>query len=207
MDGPELASTGVTKPVIFIGGGGHFRSVLDVFLSDGKQALGGILDDVLEKGSRVLGLEVIGDTADIEKLVDNHLFHVSVGKIGRSPYRKALAEQCWEAGGKLATVIASTAYVSEFAYIGEGAVIHHGAVVNAGASVGRNSIINSQALIEHDAVIGDHCHVSTGAIINGSAQLGDHSFVGSGAIVFHDVLLGEETIISAGAIVNESRQP
>lgn len=206
MNLSSSASAGAPKPIIFIGAGGHFRSVLDVALSRGDSIVAGVLDDTLDVGTKVLGVPVLGRTSEVSAYRNSHSFHIAVGKIGKSMNRKDLGTSCWDAGASLATLIASTAYVSPFAQVGEGTVVHHGAIINAGAVIGRNTIVNSQSLVEHDAVVGDHCHISTGALINGGVRLGHNSFVGSGAIVFQGLIFVEETVIPAGTVVSSQDQ-
>ena len=144
------------KNLILVGGGGHCKSVLEAAESAGYNILG-VLDMPEEVGKEILSTKVIGTDDDINKIK--------------------------EAGGKLATVIASTAYVSKYAEIGEGTVVLHQAFVNAGAKVGKNVILNTATNIEHDAVISDQCHISTGAMINGGAEIAEGTFIGSQSVI------------------------
>lgn len=189
------------KKIILIGGGGHCKSCIEVIHSQGVYEIAGILDGALVTGN-VLGYPVIGDDDMIETLAaEGHYFLVTVGQIKNSTIRRLLFERVKAAGGMLAEVKASTAYVSEYAAVGEGTVLMHGVFVNAGVSIGVNGIINTKALVEHDVRIGDHCHVSTGSIINGDCVVGDESFVGSGAVVRQGIVMAGKTIAGAGAVV------
>lgn len=170
------------KPLILIGGGGHCKSVIDVAESAGYAILG-ILDMPEMVGTSVLGYPVLGTDDDIPTYVDKAEFVITVGHIKNNTVRKKIAERIEKAGGKLATIVASDAYVSKYATVGEGTVIMHKAFVNADAKVGRNCIINTMSNIEHDAVIGDCCHISTGVMVNGGANIGDDTFVGSQSVI------------------------
>ena len=170
------------KPLILVGGGGHCKSVLEAAESAGYQILG-VLDMPENVGKEVLSTKVISTDDDIPAYVDKAVFVITVGFIKNPAIRIKLYNKIKEAGGKLATVVASTAYVSKYAEVGEGTVVLHQAFVNADAKVGRNCIINTMANIEHDAVIGDSCHISTGVMVNGGANIGDDTFVGSQSIV------------------------
>ncbi len=170
------------KPLILVGGGGHCKSVIETAENAGYSILG-VLDKPEELGRDILSTKVIGTDDDIPLFVDKAEFVITVGFIKNPTLRIKLYNMVKTAGGKFATVIASTAHVSKYATIGEGTVVMHQAIVNAGAIVGKNVILNTFSNIEHDAVIGDHCHVSTGAMVNGGANVADATFIGSQCVI------------------------
>ena len=170
------------KDLILIGGGGHCKSVIDVAESAGYNILG-VLDMPEDVGKELLSTKVIGTDDDIPSYVNKAEFVVTVGFIKNPATRIKLYNKVKEAGGKLATIVASSAYVSKYAEIGEGTVIMHQAVVNADVKIGKGCIINTFANIEHDVKIGDYCHISTGSMINGGANIADHIFVGSQSVL------------------------
>ena len=196
-----------SKNLILVGGGGHCHSVIDVAESAGYNILG-ILDKPSEVGKCVFNYRVIGNDDDMIKYVDNAEFIVSVGQIKSPDLRIRLHNMIESVGGKFATIIASTAYVSKYAIVGEGTVIMHNAFVNAGATIGKACIVNTFANIEHDVHIGDYCHISTGAMISGDCKIGDGIFIGSQSTVFQGVEIckrgGRTTCISAGSVVNKN---
>lgn len=187
--------------LILIGGGGHCKSVIDVAEGVGYNILG-ILDVPSEVGKSVLGYPIVGIDADIDKYVNQAEFLITVGQIKSPDLRMKLHEMVINAGGKLATVIASTAHVSKHAVLEEGTVVMNNAFVNADAKVGKGCIINSFADIEHDAVIGNYCHISTGVMINGGVNVHDGCFIGSQSVVNQCVSISERSIIASGSLVN-----
>ena len=189
--------------LILIGGGGHCKSVIDVAESAGFNILG-VLDMPEEVEKQVLDYKVIGTDDDISKYVDKAEFIITVGFIKNPDIRIKIYNRIKEAGGKLATIIASTAHVSKYATIGEGTVIMHQAVVNAGAKIGVNCIINTFANIEHDAQIGDQCHISTGTMVNGDCEVGNNVFIGSQSVLANGITVGDDIIIGAGSVVRKS---
>ena len=191
------------KKLVFVGGGGHCKSVIDVAESAGYTILG-ILGRPEEVGKKVLGYEVIGVDDDMAKYVDVAEFVVTVGQIKSASLRIKLHEMVERVGGRLATVISPNAHVSKYAQLGVGTVVMHHAVINADAIIGKGCIINTFANIEHDVVVGDYCHISTGAMVNGGCALGNGCFVGSQAALSNGVTLGDDVIISAGAFVSRS---
>lgn len=191
------------KPLILVGGGGHCKSVLEAAESAGYSILG-VLDMPEEVGKEILSTKVIGTDDDIPAYVDKAEFVITVGFIKNPAIRIKLYNKIKEAGGKLATIVASTAYVSKYAEIGEGTVVLHQAFVNAGAKVGKNVILNTAINIEHDAVIGDHCHISTGTMVNGGADIAEGTFIGSQSVVNQGVKINwGGAIIASLSVVNK----
>ena len=191
------------KNLILLGGGGHCKSVIDVAESAGYNILG-VLDKPEEVGKQVLDYKVIGTDDDIPQYVDKAEFVITVGFIKNPATRIKLYNKVKEAGGRLATIIASTAHVSKYATIGEGSVVMHNAFVNAGAKIGNNVIINTFANIEHDAIVGDQCHISTGTMINGDCKVGQKVFIGSQSVLANGITVGDDIIIGAGSVVRKS---
>ena len=193
----------MNKPLILIGGGGHCKSVIEAAESAGYQIMG-ILDMPEEVGKKVLSAKIIGTDDDIPAYVDRAEFVITVGFIKNPAIRIKLYNRVKEAGGRLATIIASTAYVSKYATIGEGTVVMHHAFVNAGAKVGANVILNTFTNVEHDAVIGDQCHISTGTMVNGDCVVGERCFIGSQSVLANGITVGDDIVVGAGSLVRKS---
>lgn len=193
----------MAKNIILIGGGGHCKSVIEVVESVGYNILG-ILDVPEEVGNRVLSYNVIGTDDDIPRYADKAEFVITVGFIKTPAVRIRIYDKIKEAGGKLATLVASTAYVSKYADVGEGTVVMHHAMVNVGAQIGINCIINTFCNIEHDAVIGNQCHISTGTMVNGDCKVGDRVFIGSQSVMANGVSIEEDIIVGAGSFIRKS---
>lgn len=191
------------KPLILVGGGGHCKSVIEAAESAGYSILG-VLDMPDEVGKEILSTKVIGTDDDIPAYVDKAEFVVTVGFIKNPTIRIKLYNRIKEAGGKLATIVASTAYVSRYATLGEGTVVLHQAFVNAGAKVGKNVILNTATNIEHDAEIGDYCHISTGTMVNGECKVGERCFIGSQSVLANCITVCDDVIVGAGSFVRKS---
>ena len=190
------------KNLILVGGGGHCKSVIEAAESSGIGILG-VLDLPETVGENVLGYPILGTDDDMIKYVKNAEFIITVGQIKNADLRIKLFEKIKTVRGTLATVIASTAYISKHAKIGAGTVILHGAVVNADAVVGENCIINTFANVEHDAKIGSFCHISTGVMVNGNCKIGSRTFIGSQSTIMNGIEITEDCVISAGSLVRK----
>ena len=192
------------RPLILIGGGGHCKSVIEVAESAGYE-IKGILDMPDEVGKEVLpGHKVIGTDDEIPQYVEECDFVITVGFIKNPALRIKLYNKVKAAGGRLATIIASTAHVSKYAELGEGTVIMHHAFVNAGAKIGDNCIINTFVNIEHDAEVGNQCHISTGTMVNGECKIGENSFIGSQSVCANCIEIASDIIVGAGSVVRKS---
>lgn len=191
------------KKLILVGGGGHCKSVIDVAESAGFH-IKGILDIPENVGKNVLGYPIIGTDDQIKEFLDDVVFIVTVGHIKDATLRIRLHKKIVDAGGSLATIVASTAHVSKYARVGEGIVIMHYAAVNADAIIGKGCIINTFANIEHDAIIGDYCHISTGAMVNGNCIVGRETFLGSQSVMVNRIEITDGCIIGAGSLVRKS---
>lgn len=192
------------RPLILIGGGGHCKSVIEVAESAGYE-IKGILDMPDEVGKEVLpGHKVIGTDDEIPQYVEECDFIITVGFIKNPALRIKLYNKVKAAGGRLATIIASTAHVSKYAELGEGTVIMHQAFVNAGAKIGDNCIINTFVNIEHDAEVGNQCHISTGTMVNGECKIGENCFIGSQSVCANCIEIASNIIVGAGSVVRKS---
>lgn len=192
------------RPLILIGGGGHCKSVIEVAESAGYE-IKGILDMPDEVGKEVLpGHKVIGTDDEIPQYVEECDFVITVGFIKNPALRIKLYNKVKVAGGRLATIIASTAHVSKYAELGEGTVIMHHAFVNAGAKIGDNCIINTFVNIEHDAEVGNQCHISTGTMVNGECKIGENCFIGSQSVCANCIEIASDIIVGAGSVVRKS---
>ena len=191
------------KKLILVGGGGHCKSVIDVAESAGFHILG-ILDVPENVGNNVLDYSIIGTDNQIPDYVNDALFIVTVGHIKDAALRIKLHQKIFEAGGTLATIVASTAHISKYAQIGEGSVIMHQAVVNADVIIGKGCIINTFANVEHDATIGEYCHISTGAMINGNCVIGKETFFGSQSVMVNGIEITPGCVIGAGSLVRKN---
>lgn len=192
------------RPLILIGGGGHCKSMIEVAESAGYE-IKGILDMPDEVGKEVLpGHKVIGTDDEIPQYVEECDFVITIGFIKNPAIRIKLYNKVKAAGGRLATIIASTAYVSKYAELGEGTVIMHHAFVNAGAKIGDNCIINTFVNIEHDAEVGNQCHISTGTMVNGECKIGENCFIGSQSVCANCIEIASDIIVGAGSVVRKS---
>jgi sugar O-acyltransferase (sialic acid O-acetyltransferase NeuD family) len=188
--------------LICIGGGGHFRSCLDVIRAEGRFEVAGIADRAENIGKDVLGVPIIAADTELSKLAESYKhFFITIGQIKSPARRMELFAELTALGVDIPTLISPLAHVSPYARLGRGSIVMHHALVNAAAEVGENCILNSKCLLEHDVKVGSHCHISTGALINGGSHVARESFIGSGAVLKEQVQVGKGCVVGAGVTV------
>ncbi len=191
-------------PVVGFGAGGHGKVVIEILRAMREYEVVGLLERKPElRGTRVLGVEVLGDDdlmAQLKQRGVNHAF-IGLGTIGDTRLRRQLYEKVSGFGFLIVRAIHPTAVIAESANIGVGPTIMAGAIVNADASIGSNVIINTGAIVEHDCMIGDHSHIATGARLAGAVEIGAGSHIGLGAMIRQGIRVGEGALVGAGAVV------
>lgn len=183
----------MSESYILIGGSGHAKVIMDCIRASGGQ-VAGILDDGMEAGTRVLGIPVLGKTADYQ-VCKEHKFVIA---IGNNTVRSKIAQRLNVEWG---TVIHPSAVVSNHAEIGAGTVVMPGAVVNSGAMIGSHCIVNTGAVVEHDNRLADFVHISPKAALGGTVTVGEGTHVGIGACVRNNITICGGCTIGAGAAV------
>lgn len=184
----------MSESVVIIGASGHGKVIADIIIKSGDRVVG-FLDDGIEKGSLVAGIEVLGATDDYAKWAGCS-FVIAIG----DPYvREKIADKL---PVKWYTAIHPTAVISSLdVKIGEGTVVMANAVINSSAKIGKHCIINTAAVIEHDNVLGDFVHISPNAALAGTVQVGKSTHIGVGACVKQVTSIAPDCTIGAGAAV------
>lgn len=185
----------MSESVILIGGSGHARVIIDCIHSSGG-IVAGILDDGIPVGSQVLGVPVLGRTAQWAQFAE-HLFLIA---IGNNTIRQKLS---FTMKVRWATVVHPSAVISPYARLDAGSVVMPKAVINAGAVVGSHCIINTGAVVEHDCILSDYVHISPNAALGGSVTIGRGTHIGIGASVRNNISICGGCTIGAGAAVVE----
>ena len=156
--------------LVILGSGGYGNTVLDIAEQLGYEIVA-ILDDKDDKHPLSSYREYIND--DTEFIV----------AFGNNELRLSWCEKIFNDGGKLATLIHPTAYVSPKANIGMGSVILPNSIVNTGTKVGVGCIVNLGAIIDHDCIIENGAHVCVGAIVKGNNVISKCTKIEAGEII------------------------
>jgi sugar O-acyltransferase (sialic acid O-acetyltransferase NeuD family) len=175
----------MTTEIICVGGGGHYRSVLDMLGQLPGWTVKGVLDD------RKSYISALGTTEELMRY-EKYPMLVTIGQTDWKA-RIRLFEKMVEYGIQTPIIRSPSADWRSFADAGDGSIIMNGAYIGPYAKIGKNCIINTRAIIEHDVVIGDHCHIAPGAIICGGAIIEEQCTVPAGSVVPHGAKLKKRT--------------
>ena len=102
---------------------------------------------------------------------------------GNNEFRLQWINRIEGVGGKLATLIHLSAYVSLKAQVSAGCVILPGAIVNTGSKVGKGCIINLGATVDHDVAIEDGAHLCLRCIVKGENRISRCEKIEAGEII------------------------
>jgi UDP-N-acetylbacillosamine N-acetyltransferase len=189
----------MTRPIVFLGCGGHSRSVADVLLETEPDEEILFVDENARDDERLFGFPVV-------RTVDLASFDRVFVAIGDNE-RRALAYETIDRR-KLVTIVSRSAHVSSTATIGAGCFIAHGAHVGPFASVADDTIVNTGSVLDHEVRVGKHCHVGPNATVSGRTIIGDRVFVGVGATVVDRITIcGDVTIGAGGVVIDDITQP
>ena len=159
----------MNKKLIILGSGGYGRTVYDIAEQQGYSI--SVLDDADEEHPLASFIQYIDDTMEF------------IPAFGNNAFRLQWMKKIEEAGGNLATLIHSTAYVSPKAQISDGCVILPGAIINTGSCVGKGCIVNLGATVDHDVIIEDGAHLCVQCIVKGENRISRCEKIEAGEII------------------------
>lgn len=155
--------------LIILGSGGYGHTVEDVAVQLGYDCI--FLDDSIPSHELSAFSSYVNDDT------------VFIPAFGNNTFRLEWIEKIESAGGKLATLIHPTAYVSPKATIHAGVVILPHAVINTDVVVEKGCIINIGAIIDHGTILEEGVHLAPGAIVKGGNRVPALTKVDSGEVI------------------------
>jgi len=185
------------RKLLIIGAGGHGKVVADIARQMGLWNELYFLDDNSELES-VLGVKVIGGSAEWANYINDHDIFVAVGN---NKIRKKIIEQLNYAGASIPVLIHPSAVIGSEVVLGQGTVIMAGGVINCCTQVGQGCIINTSASIDHDCRIDEYVHISPGVRIAGNVVVEEMVWLGINSTVINNITITKSCIIGAGAVV------
>jgi acetyltransferase EpsM len=189
--------------ILVFGGGGHGKAVIELLRAGGRYRPTIILDDGLEAGSSVLGVPVLGGSAQLKTLRSRGLSHAvnAVGGIGNVDVRQKVFDQLVAAGFTCPAVVHPRAVVEPSAVLEEGVQVFAMTYVSSSARIGFGSLLNAGVVVSHDCVLGRVVNLSPGALLAGGVLLEDHVQVGMGATINLNLKVGAGARVGNGATV------
>jgi sugar O-acyltransferase (sialic acid O-acetyltransferase NeuD family) len=194
----------MTRPIMILGTGGGAHDVLDVIEAINACRptwnVVGFLDDARPKGSRHLGLEVLGPLFEARRHGDCSF----VNAIGGEKSYRLLPEILASTGlgtDLFTTLIHPSASVSHRARLGRGVLVNHGVAVGGGTVVGDCITLGPGAIVGHDSVVGDHSVLAPGAVLSGLVVVDRNCYIGARAVIRQGLRIGEQSLVGMGAVV------
>ena len=186
---------------VLIGGGGHSRVLIDL-LKCLKVEINGIVDPQIEVGTRISGVEVIGDDSTVFSMSPESTLLVNgIGSVKSCNARKGVFEKFTDHGYRFASLVHPRAIVADEVELNDGVQVMAGVVIQTGCLIGRNVILNTGCILDHDCQIGDHSHIAPGVTLSGGVRIGNESHTGTGASIVQYRHIGNGTTIGAGSVV------
>lgn len=155
--------------LIILGFGGYGRTVADVATQLGYEVT--FLDDSFPECPLSSFKTFISDDTNF------------IPAFGNNDFRLEWVEKIRVAGGRLATLIHPTAYISSTVLVNEGSVVLPYAIINTETVVERGCIINLGAIIDHGCVIEEGCHICLGAIVKGENRIERLTKIEAGEVI------------------------
>lgn len=183
--------------LIIIGAGGHGKVAADIAMAMKQWETISFLDDDGSK-KRVMGIEVVGNLADVKSFIRSADCFVAIGANDR---RKEIVENLISEGAHIPSLIHPKAVIGSRVMIDIGTIIMAGVVINSCTTIGKACIINTGATIDHESIIGDFVHIAPGASLAGNVVVGNNSRIGIGSTIANQVKIANDCDIGAGSLV------
>lgn len=155
-------------------------------------------DDLARHGQTILGVEIAGPFALLERAQDSD----EVANLVARTTVKRWAAHCKIEGYGLpfATMINSDVDTTG-AEFDRNTIVYQNATIGPLVSMGEASVVFMGAVVGHGSKLGRCCIVAPNAVINARAQMGAGVYVGSNATILPEVKVGSWATIGAGTVV------
>lgn len=187
------------KPIFIFGAGGLGREVLSLVTAIETWEPKGFLDDGVERGTMIKGLEVIGGVNIVPDLPSDAAIVLAIG----DPETKVKLASAIRTQIQFPVLIHPAAIVQDpmSVMINEGTIICAGAVLTTNIYVGAHVLINLNVTVGHDSSIGAFSSIMPGVNVAGEVSLGDAVLLGAGCNIRNKVNIGHRVRVGMGAVV------
>lgn len=155
--------------LVILGSGGYGHTVEDVAIQLGYDCI--FLDDSIADHP----------LSSYNNYMDSDTEFIPA--FGNNGFRLSWVEKIEQSGGKLATLIHPTAYVSPKATIAPGVVILPHSIINTDVVVEKGCIVNIGAIVDHGTILEEGVHLAPGAIVKGENRVARCTKVESGEVI------------------------
>jgi acetyltransferase EpsM len=195
--------------ILLYGGGGHGKTLIDLSRELDTYQIGGVVDENLPPGSRLMDLPVFGGAELLPDLFKAGFRQAvnGVGGIGNVSTRLQVFERLSSAGFSFPTLVHPTAWVEPSATLAAGVQILPLTYVGTESSIGFGSLLNAHVIVSHDCQIGECVNLSPGATLAGGVKIHDHAQIGMGVTINLNLTIGAEARIGNGATIKADVPP
>ncbi len=195
--------------VLLFGGGGHGKTLIDLINELDTFQIGGVVDENLAPGSRLMDLPVFGGDellADLFKAGFRQAVN-GVGGIGNVAARLSVFDKLKETGFDFPTLVHPTAWIEPSAELAAGVQVLPLSYVGTDSSIEFGSLLNAHVVVSHDCHIGKCVNLSPGATLAGGVKIHDHAQIGMGVTINLNLTIGAEARIGNGATIKADVPP
>jgi UDP-perosamine 4-acetyltransferase len=188
--------------VVILGAGENGYQAFACLRHNKQVEIVGFLDDNEKKhGESLLGVKIIGGTANLAELVQQHRIEGAIAAIGPNKPRKMLNGRLRAVGLKIVQAIHPHVMLESPAHIGDGVILEMGAAVHTSATVGEGVFMGSATMVAHHSTIGEYTMISGGVAMGGGVTVGAFTLLGVGCNIRPHVHIGSNVIVGVGAAV------
>ena len=194
------------KKIVILGAGGFGREVKmlidQINLVENKYEFIGYYDDGKEKGEQINGFPILGNTNDLNSLIEPVLVALA---LGNPMNKRRVVQQLNSPNITFETLIHPSIIIgSDSVTIGRGTVICAGCIITCNIDIQDYVIINLACTIGHDTIIKNYASLMPGINVSGEVLLEEGVYIGTGAKIINQVTIGQNSTIGAGAVVSKS---
>lgn len=190
------------KKLALIGTKEFSEQIISFANQTGEFEFVGYFDDLVEQGTIINGMPVLGKVEDAIGLYKDGVFDCIFEGIGYT--RFDLREFYYNMlKGKVpfANIISKTAVIGKGVILGEGVYIGGDSEIGDGTIIGDNVFIHGCSNIGHNNAIGSHTYISGRFNSAGFCTIGNKNFIGICVIIADHICLTDDVWIGLGCIV------
>ena len=187
-------------------GSGDLGQLIAYYAAETKRyEVVGFFDDYQPVGSSINGFPILGNTESVENLFDAKRFDVLMVGIGYKHFsqRSRLFDK-FQNRIPFATIIHSSANISDSCTVKEGAIILPGCILDRNVVIEENVLINTGCVIAHDSFIGKHSFLSPAVAIAGFVKIGTCCNIGINTTVIDNINICDRVRTGGGTVVIKS---
>ena len=188
--------------LLIIGSGDLGQLIAHHAIVDNHYKVVGFIDDFAKNNESVMGIPILGNLNDLEKLKQDSIFDVLMLGVGYKHMieRKNIFEKLSQ-HYQFGNVIHSSAFVDPLTKLGSGIFILPGCTIDAHVTICDNVLLNTACTIAHDTTIKKHCFLSPRVSIAGKSIIEESCIIGINATIIDNVTVAANIRIGAGSVV------